>query len=158
PTAEVVPGEVWSGTNRRPSFRTVLFSLSLVVLIGSVVLLPSYFGFFYEGAGTHTRVGELNREIALSENALTPGALVTFASPYLPILKMKYFFKGIPIWPELDISMCSIYAGAIISVLACFALINRPRDRWRWWLAGLALFSLACSFGDRLPLRGWLYD
>src|SRR5262249_3170733 len=147
-----------SKTTQRLGFRTIFYSLALMALVGSVVLLPSYFGFFYEGAGTHRRVGELSRNLVLSIDAFTPEALMTFASPYLPILKLIYLDNGLSLWPNLDISMCSVYAGALVTVFACFALINHPRDRWRWWLIGVGLFGLACAFGDTLPLRGWLYD
>lgn len=158
PLDQVGPGAAEAVTARRPSFRTVCYALALLAAVGGLVLLPSYFGFFYEGAGTHTRIGTLRRETALTEDAFTLGALATFASPFLPILKLIYGIRGVVIWPRLDVSMCSIYAGAIITVFACFALVNRPRDRWRWWLLGLGLFSLGCTFGDTLPLRGWLYD
>src|SRR4029434_5878847 len=72
---KVDPGEAAPETMPGPTFRTVFCSLTLMALVGSAVLAPSYFGFFYEGAGTHSRVGELSREVALSENALTTGAL-----------------------------------------------------------------------------------
>ena len=34
----------------------------------------------------------------------------------------------------------------------------RPRDAFRWWLAGMGLLCLAAAVGGVLPLRGWLYD
>src|SRR5262249_40649023 len=62
------------------------------------------------------------------------------------------------IWRGLDVSMCSVYAGALIPVLALLALLVFPRDRWRWWLLLLGLFNMSCAIGGKLPVRGWLYD
>ncbi|HET9530324.1 MAG TPA: hypothetical protein VFQ92_08230 [Blastocatellia bacterium] len=139
--------------------RVVMMSLALLTVAALLVLSPTYFAFFFEGAGTHTRTGPLSREIAVFANALDPGALSTIASPYLPILKAKDQLRGInSIWPYTDLSMCSIYCGAIISAGAVLALVNLPRDRWRWWLALLAATTLACALSQTLPLRGWLYD
>src|SRR4029453_602711 len=69
-----------------------------------------------------------------------------------------YLVDGDPIWRGLDVSMCSIYAGALIPVLTLLALLVRPRDRWRWWLLFLGLFSLSCAMSATFPTRGWLYD
>jgi len=128
--------------------------LALAVIVGVLVLQPSYFTFFYEGAGVISRTSAINREASLF-NSLSPGALLSFASPQVPILKL---YNRETLWPALDVSMCSIYAGALIPVLALLALAGRPRDRWRWWLVLLAALSLACALGQTLPLRGWLYD
>lgn len=146
----------------RPSLGFTLSSLVVVLLVGLLVLSPTYLAFFFEGTGTNPRVGALPRDVALS-NSLTPGALATFASPYLAALKVARQFMGpdVPpgeLWPATDLSMVSIYAGAIIPTLALFALIRRPRERWRWWVAGLGVLSIACAMGETLPLRGWLYD
>jgi hypothetical protein len=92
-------------------------------------------------------------------NALHPGALLTFASPYLTVVKFYDQINGENrLWPYTDVSSVSIYGGAIISVLALFALFTGRRQGWRWWLFALALLSLACALGQALPLRGWLYD
>lgn len=138
---------------RRIGRREIIW-LTLAVLVGVLILLPSYFTFFYEGAGVISRTSAINREAALF-NSLTPGALLSFASPQVPILKL---YNPEKLWPALDVSMCSVYAGALIPVLALFALANRPRERWRWWLMLLAALGLACALGQTLPLRGWLYD
>jgi hypothetical protein len=144
---------------QRPTFGFVIFPLVLLLLIGLVVLSPAYVAFFVEGAGTHSRVGALDREWALSSNALHPGALSTFASPYLTIVKLSDQMTGTnQLWPYTDVSCSSIYSGAVISALALLALFRRPRDTWRWWLIALAALSLACALGQALPLRGWLYD
>jgi hypothetical protein len=149
-------------TARRLTLGFVLSALFGVLLVGGIILLPTYVAFFFEGAGTNSRVGALSREIALS-NSLEPGALATFASPYLTALKVVHQFMpaGVStarLWPSTDASMVNVYAGAIIPALALFALIRRAGDRWRWWVAGLGLLSLACAMGEALPVRGWLYD
>jgi hypothetical protein len=147
-------------TSLTPGF--VLASLVLVLLVGLLVLSPTYVAFFLEGAGINPRVGALARDVALS-NSLAPGALATFASPYLAALKVarQFMGPGVPpgeLWPATDLSMVSVYTGAIVPTLALFALLGRPRDGWRWWVAGLGLLSIACAMGEALPLRGWLYD
>ena len=139
----------------RPSPTFALAATAVFLVVGGIVLSPSYVAFFFDGAGTHDRVGALSREIAVGEGALHPGALSTFASPYLAMLKLSNLTD---LWPYTDASMVSIYAGAAIPTLALLALFRRPRDRWRWWLLSLAAVSLAFSLGQALPLRGWLYD
>ncbi|HEX7185064.1 MAG TPA: hypothetical protein VF756_24765 [Thermoanaerobaculia bacterium] len=139
----------------RPALPFVAAALGLVLLVGLLVLWPVYFAFLYEGAGTHSRVGPLPRDVAVEGNALHPGALATLASPYLVRLKDRHRSS---LWPYTDVSMCSVYAGAAIPALALTALWHRPRDRWRWWLAALAVLALACALGHNLPLRGWIYD
>jgi hypothetical protein len=139
-----------------------LSSLLLVLLVGVFVLAPTYFAFFFEGAGISPRVGALTRDLALS-NSLEPGATATFASPYLTALKAIRQFMSPDVapgrlWPATDLSMVNIYAGAVIPSLALFALVRRPRDSWRWWVACMAVLSLASALGDALPVRGWLYD
>jgi hypothetical protein len=139
-----------------------LASLVLFLLVGVLVLSPAYLAFFFEGAGTNPRVGALTRAIALS-NALEPGAVATFATPYLTALKVvrQFMAPGAApgeLWPNTDSSMVNVYAGAIIPSLALLALLRRPRDGWRWWLAGLGLLSIACAMGESLPFRGLLYD
>lgn len=151
-------GEFTTGPGRALRWHKALGALAAMAVVGCLILLPPYFGFFYEGAGTHSRVEGLPREVALTDNAFPPSALVTFTSPYLSVLKLLYSMQGVDFWPGVDVSMCSIYTGVLISVLACFAIINRPRDRWRWWLAGLGLLSLICAVGAATPVRGWLYD
>ncbi|HYO13492.1 MAG TPA: hypothetical protein VE685_09890, partial [Thermoanaerobaculia bacterium] len=143
------------GAERRPALLPVLAALALVLLVGVLVLWPVYFAFLYEGAGTHGRAGPLPRETAVGGNPLPPGAMATLASPYLVRLKLLHRRD---LWPATDVSMCSLYLGAAVPALALTALLHRPRDRWRWWLAGLALLALAAALGPLLPLRGWLYD
>jgi hypothetical protein len=139
-----------------------LSALVLMLIVGLLVLLPTYFGFFFEGAGTNPRTGVLSREVALSDS-LEPGAFSTFASPYLTALKVaRYLMVPQPgireLWPGTDPSMVNIYAGSVIPSLALLALFNQPRNAWRWWIAWLGVLSIACAMGDTLPFRGWLYD
>ncbi len=150
----------FAGGKLGPGF--TLGALALILIVGLLVLMPTYFAFFFEGAGTNSRVGALARDVALS-NSLEPGAVATFASPYLAALKVARQFMGpeMPpgaLWPATDLSMVNIYAGAILPALSLLALIRRPGDRWRWWLACLGVLSLGCAMGETLPLRGWLYD
>lgn len=133
--------------------------LAILLVVGLAVLSPTYYTFFAEGAGTTARSGPLSREVAILSNALHPGALSTLASPYLATLKADNQLQGNgQMWPGVDLSMCSIYSGGVVAVLALLSILARPRDRWRWSLVILAGFSLACALGGWLPLRGWLYD
>jgi hypothetical protein len=141
-----------------PTSRRAILSLIIFLLLGVAVLAPTYVAFFSEGAGVSTRVSALSREMATA-NSLHPGALSTFASPYLLILKARdHLDVGGQLWAYTDVSMSSIYAGAIIPTLGLLALLRRRKDGWRWWVLGLGALSLACALGQTLPLRGWLYD
>jgi hypothetical protein len=130
-------------------------ALSAVLLTGLAVLAPVYTAFFAEAAGYTERAAALTRDMVVNSNAcdaLNPGALATFASSSLPL--MDFFHRGM--WEYTDITMCSIYIGSAVPVLAPLALLLAPKDRWRWWLAGLAALSLSCALGRSLPVRGWL--
>jgi hypothetical protein len=126
-----------------------------VAVVGSLVLLPTYFSFFYEGVGVHSRTGPLPREVAVSSNALDPAALVTLISPYFSLLKYQ---QSLTLWPLTDVSSCSVYVSALGLTLAILALVTRPRETWRWYLTALAGLGLMLAVGQALPLRGWLYD
>ncbi|HSF34462.1 MAG TPA: hypothetical protein VLK82_28895, partial [Candidatus Tectomicrobia bacterium] len=141
-------------TVRRPHFFLVLATLALFVSVGLLVLSPSYVGYFTETHGYSDVTGPRLREVALASNALHAGALATFASPYLASLKLF----NINLWNFTDVSMASIYAGACISILFPLALLSRPACRWRWWLAAIGLFFIACALAQHLPLQSWLYD
>ena len=54
--------------------------------------------------------------------------------------------------------MADVYIGVLPFILSLLALWQRPRSVWRWWLVGIIVFFLVCAVGDRLPVRGWLYD
>jgi hypothetical protein len=129
-------------------------AMAVLALAGILVLSPVYVAFFKDGAGYTDRTGVLTRETAAGDEALHPRALTTFASPYLPTLSLK----DKNLWPYTDIAMCSIYIPATVFWLALLALCLRPRQWWRWWLAGLGVGSLALAMGEALPFRGWLYD
>jgi len=139
-------------------FRFVFLALVIVFCVGVLVLAPTYVAFFREGLGYSERAGAMTRPaaIAASQNALNPGALATFSSPYLTALKFPLLNPGL--WPGSDVSVASVYIGVLPLLLALLALWRRPQSAWRWWLAGVIAFSLACAVGDRLPFRGWLYD
>ena len=160
PTSATLATEVPSAHSTiRARFALGVATLAVFSVVGLAILSPAYYAFFSEGVGTTARSGPLSREIAVLSNALDPGALSTLASPYLAALKVDNQIHGdAQLWPGTDLSMCSIYSGAVVTVLALLSILARPRDRWRWWLATLAGLSLACALGGFLPLRGWLYD
>jgi hypothetical protein len=134
------------------------FALLVAFCIGVVVLAPTYVAFFREGLGYTERAGAMPRQAAIGSmrNALNPGALATFASPYLTALKFPNLNPSL--WIGSDISVADVYIGVLPLILSLLAIWQRPRSGWRWWLVGIVAFSLACAVGDRLPVRGWLYD
>jgi Bacterial membrane protein YfhO len=142
---------------RSPLRRSGAFTLLALLLfssVGALVLSPSYVAFFRDARGYSDRVGVRSRQEALENQAFHPGALATFASPYLSILQL-YNPK---LWDITDVSLSSVYLGASIPILGLLALAIRPRSRWRWWIAGIGLFFLLSAMGKHVPLRGWLYD
>ena len=143
-------------TRTRASFGFAFVALMLTFLVGMVVLAPSYVGLFTEGAGYTDRVGALPRPIAISSNELDPGTLLTFASPYVHLLKYPGLNPGL--WPKSDVSVMGNYIGALPFVLALLAILPRPLSGWRIWLLGIAILYMLSAMGDHLPVRGWLYD
>ena len=142
----------------REQFTFTFLALGMVLCVGVLILAPTYLAFFSEGLGYTERAGAMTRwqVTAAAQNALDPGALATFASPYLTALKFPY--RNPDLWPHTNISMADVYVGVLPLILSLLALCQRPRSAWRWWLVGIAVFFLACAVGDRLPIRGWLYD
>ena len=141
----------------RSSLSGTVFTLIALILfsfIGMLVLSPSYVGFFKEARGYSDRVGVRPRQEAVENQALHPGALATFASPYLSILQLY----NPRLWEITDVSLSSVYLGASITMLGLLALVGRPRSGWRWWIAGIGVFFLLSAMGKHVPLRGWLYD
>lgn len=141
------------GLPRRSSAFTLL-ALLLFTSVGALVLSPSYIAFFKDARGYSDRVGVRPRQEALENQAFHPGALATFASPYLSVLQL-YNPK---LWEITDVSLSSVYLGASIPILGLLALAVRPRSRWLWWIAGIGVFFLLSAMGKHVPLRGWLYD
>jgi hypothetical protein len=131
-------------------------ALVMVFCVGVLILAPTYVAFFREGLGYTERAGAMPRWLAIAGNALDPGALATFASPYLTALKFPP--RNPHLWPLTNISMADVYIGVLPLILSLLALSQRPRSIWRWWLLGIIVFFLVCAVGDRLPVRGWLYD
>jgi len=121
-----------------------------------LVMAPTYVAFFREGLGYTERAGAMPRSMAIAAGALDPGALATFASPFLTALKLLP--RNSKLWPGSDISMTDVYIGVLPFILSLLALAQRPGSIWRWWLLGIIVFFLVCAVGDRLPVRGWLYD
>jgi len=137
-----------------PKLKFAALVLALVAIVGMLVIAPSYYAFFAEGRGYSDRVGVRSRVEAVESQALHPGALTTFASPYLHILQIY----NPHLWEYTDVSMSSVYLGACITLFGFLAIWGRSRSRWRWWLVGVALFFIVCALGKVFPLRGWLYD
>ena len=129
-------------------------TLATMGVVGALVLSPTYTSTLRDGAGVHSRSGPLPKAAAVTDE-FPPGALATIASAYPSRSK---FLLGNAVWPRSDVSMVSVYAGVLIPVMALFALLAHARDRWRWWIAALAVLSLACAMGETLPFHGWLYD
>ncbi len=120
----------------------------IMLLVGLVVLAPTYVPFFVEGPAYSHRAGALPRETAVENDALHPASLVTMTTPAFGLVDMFEY---------TDISMRSIYVGVLLPVLAGFAVLNRSRGM-RWWLLLLAIGFLAAAMGRALPVRGWIYD
>jgi hypothetical protein len=139
------------------SVRRCLAYLMLIAIVGGIVMSPVYLGYFTEAAGHSTRVqsGGWTRELAVSSNSLDPTALATSASPWLARIQIH---EATHLWDDLDVSSCSTYVGILILLFALFGLLSRPTDGWRWWLAAMTALMLMIAVGERLPLRGWLYD
>jgi hypothetical protein len=139
----------------RAALKHVATMLAAMALVGLVILLPPYVAFMVEGSSYSDRAGALTREVAVESNALHPGSLTTFASPYLSILKVE----GNPtLWEYTDVSTSSVYLGVIVPVVALVALFGGRGDRWRLWLTFIVLLFIGCALAKSLPLRGWLYD
>lgn len=120
----------------------------IMLLVGLVVLAPTYVPFFVEGPAYSHRAGALPREVAVENDALHPASLVTMTTSAFGLVDMFEY---------TDISMRSIYVGVLLPILAGFALLNRSRGM-RWWLLLLAIGFLAAAMGRALPVRGWIYD
>jgi hypothetical protein len=126
------------------------------VAISVASLAPAYFGFLHELRGYSDRSGAVPRGQAIDADALSPKALATFASPYLAFVGTR---KETQLWSaHTDIAMCSIYLTPPLCLLALAGLCMKPRDTFRWWVAGLGALCLAASVGSVLPVRAWLYD
>ncbi len=146
------PAPIASG--QKPTILFAAMAITTLVFIGLLVLSPTYAAFFLEAPGYTDRSEPLTRRVAVTSNALHPGTVATFASPYLSILKLE----NSKLWGYTDVSSASVYLGPIVPVLAIFSLLARPGDRWRWWIAAIGTGFLLAAFGQFIPLRGWLYD
>ena len=133
--------------------RAGLAAVATLAVVAVIVVSPAWVSFLRESKGYTSRSGPLPREVSVHENALHPGALATFASPYLHSVAA---LQAKDRWTPTDGSSLGCYAGAAIPALALFAL-GRRRPRWGWWVLGMAGFFVA-SATDALPLRGLLVD
>jgi len=140
---------------RAARLRFAALALLAFTAVGTLILSPGYVAFFVEGHGYSDRVGPRSREEAVTSMPTPFGAWSTFSSPYLTDADTWVSPK---LWPTTDATFTDVYMGVLTPVLALFALLSRPRSKWRWWLVAIIVFFIACSVGDQLPLRGWLYD
>ncbi|MDQ6623012.1 MAG: YfhO family protein, partial [Verrucomicrobiota bacterium] len=139
-----------SAASKSQGFLIVL----LIAVVGILVLSPSYFSAAYESRGYSDRSEPLERNFALTSNALHPAALATLSSPSIPALKLAHPDW----WAETDISGLSLYTGSVTLLLAIFGLTSKRERAWRWFIFACGLFALGCAMSAALPLRGWLYD
>ena len=135
-------------------WKQALSVLTMVGIVGTIVLAPTYFSFLFEGHGYSDRSEPLPRRFALSSNAFHPGALVTLISPAF----MQLRFADPDLWFYTDVSSLNLYLGTTILVLAVIALLRSEQPRWRWFVGATAIFVFACAMSRTLPFRGWLYD
>jgi len=151
------PGEGASGAARRPLLQRLGWASAtcvVVLLAGVTILSPTYAGILVEGAGYTDRSDAVPRETALQSNSLPPGVLSTMASPGVSILNSDMR----ALWPSCDVTMCSLYCGVLVPVLALLALLLRPTASFYWSVLLCGLAYLAATMGADLPVRGWLYD
>lgn len=127
-------------------------TLSVIVVVAGTVCSPAYISFLKDGRGYTDRSGPLPRAMALSVNRLAPQAVSTFASPFIALLDVG----PKPLWPETDVSMCSLYMGGGAFLLALLGV--KWKWSWRTWLLLMAGFFWCCALGDAFPVRGWIYD
>jgi len=151
-------GEFFAGDTGASRSRNGLawfgLAIGVFIVVGVIILSPTYFGYFSETFGFSDRVGQRPRDVVITSQALEYGALATFSSPYLAMLKLE----GSPsMWPITDVSMASIYVGGSAFMLSVIGAAV-GRSRWRWWLLGLGIFFFLCALGFQTPVRGLLYD
>jgi hypothetical protein len=153
-TSPVATSDALKATLTAGRMQKSLLIFAVFGVVSLVVLSPAYLGFLHELRGYSDRSGAVPRDEAVNADALDPKALSTFASPYLAVAGTQQDKR---LWAT-DIAMSSIYLSPILFIMALAALWMRPRDRFRWWLAGVGLLCLAAAVGGTFPLRGWLYD
>jgi hypothetical protein len=141
-------GRVLQQAHRGQSLRHAIVALLIMGGIGLLVLSPAYVALLVEGRGYSHRAGTLPYDVAVTNNALHPLALWTIVNPKLALSDALDY---------TDISSRSLYMGALIPLLAVFALFRR-RDWLRWTLFVTGLLFVAAALGRTLPVRGWLYD
>jgi hypothetical protein len=140
--------------NRRGRLGQAISSLILMAGVCAIVLSPTYVAFRKEATGHSDRARYVSREECVEHNALTPRSLGTIFSPYIQVVALVNY----PHWCRSDPVGLSVYTGAVCLWLALIGLLADPRDRWRWWLAGIVLVGLVLAMGRTFPVRGWIYD
>ena len=155
---------LWAGGRRltteddgpwRPSLARTAAILGSLFAVALVVLAPAYLGFLHENVGFTFKTGPLPRSVVTQSNVLEPGALASFASPSLLVLKAA---NRSSLWPRTDPSSCSVYLTALVTSLGVAALLTSTRRRWRLWLLAVGFLFLLAALAEPVPVRGWLYD
>ena len=131
--------------------RTYGVTLTLLVAVGTLVLLPAYGAFRYEVVGYSHRSLPLPREVVLGQGYGLGWLTALFTPAFVPLA------GTVPAWSEFDVAYRLLYCGASVMILAGFAVWRR--GAWREWvILAAGLLCLGTAMGTTLPLRGWLYD
>lgn len=78
----------------------------------------------------------------------SPRSLITFLLPLAGMKSPEYF--------ATDISMTNAFVG-ILTLIFFFGSLFLKKNRFLWIITLFGLFSLLASFGEYLPVRGWLF-
>lgn len=140
----------WGSRPLRHRAAMSAIGLVLVAAVGCAVMAPNLAGMLIEAVGVTSRAGVIAREAAVGNNPFDWWCFSSLASPFLASLPPA------KLWPRTDLSMASVYVGALPLILALTAMFTRRASRWGLLLGAIVL--LLISLGSATPLRGWLYD
>ncbi len=119
------------------------FFLGLLLSLISVVLIISFFQmshFIGQYGGGALKWAEMH--------PFSPRALITFLLPLAGVKSPDYF--------GTDISMTNAFVGILTLIFFTGSLFLK-KNRFLWIITLFGLFSLLASFGEYLPVRGWLF-
>ena len=142
----------------RDRFKFAFLALATVFLCRSVDYGANLVAFFREGLGYTERAGAERRWLATARHRmlLILGRLRPLQASYLTALKFPTT-KSRTVAKD-NISMADVYVGVLPLILSLLALWQRPRISLAMVAGWNYRFFPACAVGDRLPVRGWLYD